>query len=111
MISARNIWVHTILCLLTFGLFSLYWQWVTARDMSKLGRLDANAGVVGVLQFIPYLSFYVDWKWAKGAAETLQYRWNQKFLFWLAVFNIVAFIPLIILQRELNQRARAQANS
>ncbi len=59
MLKNRSVVAVIILSLVTFGIYNLYWVWVTARDLDNEGN---NSLVPPVIQFILYLfTAYIGW--------------------------------------------------
>jgi hypothetical protein len=97
-------WAQVFIFIITLGIYSIYWFYVTAVEMKGLAR-DNNAepGLWTVLLFVPFANLYSYYKhgelYEKISSEQLN-RWIL-FLLWI-VFSPAVWI---IVQSELNRKA------
>ena len=107
MIKRRNMWVQVLLMVVTLGIYSIYWFYVTATEMLSYTRRWGSAGLWTFLLFVPFGPLYSYWKYSElvESATDSRYSWVLIFILWLV------FPPAVwaITQVELNRLADAQA--
>lgn len=103
-VKYRDMWLQVFIFIITLGIYSIYWFYVTAVEMKGLAR-DNNAepGLWTVLLFVPFANLYSYYKhgelYEKISSEHLN-RWIL-FILWI-VFSPAVWI---IVQSELNRKA------
>ena len=107
MIKRRDMRMQVLLFVITFGIYSIYWFYVTSEEMLGYKKVAGNPGLWTLLLFVPILSFYSYWKHSE-AVEALtdgKYQTLPMFLAWVVFSPIVWFLT----QSELNKRAAEPA--
>jgi hypothetical protein len=103
-VKYRNLPAQIGLFIITLGIYSIYWFYVTAEDMKYLADdHNASPALWTVLLFIPFANFYSLYMhseiFQKISSENLN-RWIL-FILWLVFSPAVWFI----IQTELNKKA------
>ncbi len=103
MIKRRNLMAQVLLFIVTFGIYGIYWFYVTSREMIDYKKLDGSPGLWTILLFVPLASIYSMWKHAQ-AVEALtdrRYPWLLVLVLW------IFFSPAVwaMTQIELNKLA------
>ena len=103
MIKRRNMWVQVLLMVVTLGIYSIYWFYVTASEMLNYTRREGRAGLWTLLLFIPFVNLYSYWKHSQLVEATTGSRYSSILIFVLWLF----FSPAVwaITQIELNRLA------
>ena len=105
MIKQRNMVMQVILMIITFGIYGVYWFYVTSKEMIEHKSLDGSAGLWTVMLFVPFGSLYSYYKQGEAVealTEGSMSKWIV-FLLWL-VFSPASWF---ITQTELNKRSSA----
>ena len=107
MIKQRNMWMQVVLMIVTLGIYSIYWFYVTSREMLDYQKKEGNAGLWTLVLLIPFGSFYSYWQHSKLVESLTGERYNHWLIYALWVF----FSPAtwLLTQIELNRIARRQA--
>lgn len=105
-VKYRNMFLQVLIFIVTLGLYSIYWYYVTCCEMKSLaGDNEGEPVLWTILLFIPFANLYSYYKhcelYEKISAEGFN-RWIL-FLLWI-VFSPVVWI---IVQIELNKRAES----
>lgn len=107
-VKHRNMLVQVLLMVITLGIYSIYWFYVTADEMKSLAK-DEHASPVlwTILLFVPFASLYSMYKHGELFEKVSSERLNRWILFvlWLVFSPAVWFI----VQLELNKRANSGA--
>lgn len=88
-----------LLCLFTFGIYQLYWNVVTKRELNKAGAQIPNA----FLMIIPLVNFYFWYCYAKSYVELVRKSQNDTDVI---VYFLVACMPLfrtVLFQKGYNE--------
>jgi hypothetical protein len=102
MVKHRNMVVQVLLCIITCGIYALYWFYATATEMKDLNAdPEASPGLWTVLLFIPPFAFYSHYKYAEQFEDLTDFNKWILFILWLVFCPAVWFI----VQTELNKRA------
>ena len=103
MIKRRNMLAQVLLFIVTLGLYSVYWFYVTSKEMVQYKSLNGSPVLWTFLLFVPFGSLYSYWKHSKavGALSDDKYPFLLIFVLWLF------FSPAVwaITQIELNRLA------
>ena len=103
MIKRRTMWVQVLLAIITFGIYMIYWFYVTSREMVEYKKLDGSPGLWTFLLFIPFGALYSYWKHGKAVESLTDGRYSGilMFVLWLV------FSPAVwaLTQIELNKLA------
>lgn len=99
-IKRRNMLVQVLLMVITLGLYSLYWYYVTLKELHIGNNKDEGAGIWLVLLFIPIANLF---SWWHHSSEFARFTSNKYPAILLFVLWIV-FSPAVwfIVQYELN---------
>ncbi len=103
MIKRRNLMAQVLLFIVTFGIYGIYWFYVTSREMVEYRKLEGSPGLWTILLFIPFGVLYSSWKHAHAleALTDKRYPWLLVWVLWL-VFSPAVWI---MTQIELNKLA------
>jgi len=106
-IRQRNMIMQVILYIITFGIYGIYWFYVTADEMKTIARdHEASPALWTVLLFLPIIQLYSLYKYCELYQKTSSDHLNMwiLFLLWVVVCPAVWFI----VQLELNKHAATQ---
>ena len=105
-VQDRNMVAQVLLFIVTLGIYSIYWFYVTAREMKGLADdHQAEPGLWTILLFIPLANIFAFYKYSELYEKISSDHFNRwiLFLLWL-VFSPAVWI---IVQMELNRIARS----
>ncbi len=107
MIKRRNMWLQVLLFIVTLGLFSIYWFYVTSKEMVEYKKLNESPALWTVLLFLPLVNLYVIYKHGRAVEALTDGSLNR----WVIFILWVVFSPAVwfITQTELNKRATEPA--
>ena len=107
MIRRRNMWMQVLLMVVTLGIYSIYWFYVTFKEKVDYKGLGSNPAVWTILMLIPYVGIFSFWKHSEAVSAFTDRRYNKFLIFilWIVFSPAVWFIT----QTELNKRATAPA--
>jgi hypothetical protein len=100
-VKHRSILAVVILTLVTFGLYGLYWEIVTAREMRKQGANIPNA----ILIIIPIANYYWLWRYSSGVEKITNGKWSAGLVFIL--FFLTGIGGIVLGQLAFNEDAGA----
>lgn len=104
LVKRRNMVLQVILFFITFGIYAVYWFYVSSREMAALsGDKEASPTLWTVLLFVPIAHFYAHYK----HAELFQKVSTEQVPKWV-LFVLWIFMPIAVwfmVQMELNRRA------
>ncbi len=103
-IKRREMLVQVFLFIITFGIYGLYWFYVTATEMKDLVKDDEiNPGLWTVLTIIPILNFYALYKYSDLFEDIADDHLNR----WILFILWIVFSPAVwfIVQTDLNRKA------
>ena len=104
-VKERNMVVQVLLMVITFGLYVVYWFYVTCQELVGLSDdASVSPGLLTILLFVPIANLYAWYKYAELYETASRDHMNRWVLFLLAL----VFMPAVwfIVQTELNKRAR-----
>ena len=104
MVKHRNMLVQVLLFCVTFGLYGLYWFYVTTDEMKNLlNDPDISPGLLTVLSIVPIVNLYALYKYSDLFEEVADDHTNR----WLLFVLWIVFAPAVwfIVQTELSQKA------
>ncbi len=103
MIKRRNMVVQVLLMIITLGIYSIYWFYVTSKEMIEYRNLNGSAGLWTVLLFIPFAWIYSYFKQGEAVDALTEGKVNR----WIIFILWLVFSPAVwfIVQTELNSRA------
>lgn len=103
-IKFRSLPLQVLLFLVTFGIYGLYWFYVTAVELrDATGEHDNSPALWLVLMFIPFGSLFATYFYS-----VLYEKWSSdSFNRWLLWVIWIIFSPAVwfIVQSELNKRS------
>lgn len=106
-INKRKVEVSLILSLLTFGLYSLYWKYLTVKNIKALKK--ENSGFVSeylCLIFVPFYSLY--WWYTRGEEVKKELKKHNQTAYGNGTIFIILellglnFVSLFIMQKNFN---------
>jgi hypothetical protein len=98
-IQPRNVVVCILLCIVTFGLYGIYWAVKTKDEINSLGAQIPTAW----LMIIPIVNLYFAYKYAEGFAVYVMKDKNT--IMWFVLYLFLAPVAAILVQVELNKHA------
>ena len=103
MIKRRNMWMQVLLFIVTFGIYGIYWFYVTSKEMVEYKGMDGSPVLWTVLLFIPFGFLYSHWKHSRAVEALTDGRYHVVLIFvlWL-VFSPAVWV---LTQVELNRLA------
>jgi hypothetical protein len=93
----RNIVVMVLLTLVTFGIYSIYWQVSTKIEMNKLGAKIPTAW----LMIIPIVNIWWLYKYSEGVEQVTNNNLSTVMSF--VLLFLVGFIGALIIQDAFNK--------
>jgi hypothetical protein len=106
MVKHRNMLVQVILFMITFGIYGIYWFYVTTDEMKHLvNDPDISPGLLTFLTLIPILNLYALYKYSDLFEEISDSHFNR----WILFILWIVFCPAVwaIVQLDLNQKAES----
>jgi hypothetical protein len=103
MVKRRSLLFQFIVYFLTFGLYSLYWYYVTLDEMTRLEGNRTETLLWTILMIIPILNFFAMWKHSSAADEAFNKSYPAILLWVLWIF--VSPVVWVLVQIELNRIA------
>src|SRR5690348_8824374 len=103
-IRYRNMLVQVLLALVTCGLYTIYWFYVSNREMSDYLKREEPVFLWTLLLFVPLIAFYSHYKQGE-LFERISPDVNR----WLIFALWIVFPPAVwaIIQSKLNRIARS----
>ena len=103
MIKRRNMAMQVVLAIITLGIYTIYWFYVTSKEMIEYKNLGESPGLWTVLYLIPFVQLYAYYKQGEAVEALTDGSINKWILFVLwVVFGPAAWF---VTQLELNKRA------
>jgi len=103
-IKRRNVIMVTILFIITFGIYGLYWFYQTADEMIRHNKQENENPLVWlILALIPIVNLFAVWKHTQAVEQMSEKNVSGVVLFLLWLIFLPA--ALIWTQSELNKRA------
>ena len=65
MIKRRNMAMQVLLMIVTLGIYSIYWFYVTSKEMVEYKHLNGSAALWTLLSLIPLANLYAEYKQGK----------------------------------------------
>ena len=97
MIKNRNILLVYVFGLITFGIYFIYQQVSTKKDMNSKGATIPTAW----LMIIPIVNIYWIYKYAEGYSAVL--KKDDKKILWFLLFWLIGIVTPALVQIELNK--------
>jgi hypothetical protein len=104
-VKERNMAVQVLLMVITFGLYLVYWFYVTCQELVGLSDdASVSPGLLTILLFVPIANLYAWYKYAELYETVSRDHMNR----WVLFLLVLVFMPAVwfIVQTELNKRAR-----
>ena len=98
-IRPRNPVVCILLCIVTFGLYGIYWAVKTKDEINSLGARIPTAW----LMIVPIVNLYFIYKYAEGFA--IYVKKDNNTILWFLLYIVIAPVAAILVQLELNKLA------
>ncbi len=88
MIQWRNMAEQVLLVFVSFGVYPIYWYYITSSEMLERMKLDGSPAWWTLMLFIPPLCLYSFWKYGEAVEALTEGRYSKVLIFvlWL-VFN------------------------
>ncbi|MBI3872439.1 MAG: DUF4234 domain-containing protein [candidate division Zixibacteria bacterium] len=104
-VKKRNMVAQVGLCLITLGIYVIYWFYQTACELKYLAGKDSEArpSLWTVLLFVPFGAFYSQYKYSELYERVSTEPMNRWLLF--VLWLVFPFAVWFIVQTELNRRA------
>ncbi len=107
-IKHRDMMMQVVLFLCTFGIYGLYWFYVTLKELHQDNGRDEWAGWWTGLLIIPIVNFFALWHHAHQYAQFVggKYSGVAIFILWLVFFPAA----WLLVQHDLNRAASYYRN-
>ena len=105
-IKRRGVWPQIALVFVTFGIYQLYWFFVTVRELHIANDTGLDAGVWVLFLYLPVVNWFVGWHYAGEVEKFTDGRYPRVVLM---LIWILPFVPVVyyIAQKELNNASTA----
>ena len=102
-IKYRNMFVQVILAIVTFGIYTIYWYYVTLNELYKANGKTEGAGMWTFLSIIPFVQYFAYWHHSFEYSSFVddKYPGIGMFILWIVFSPAVWFL----VQSDLNQSA------
>ena len=100
MIKYRNIFLVYLFSIITLGIYAIYWAISTKDEINSLGAKIPTAWLL----IIPIANLYWVYKYCEGFSEKV--KKDKSNLLWFIVSILVGIVMPVIVQSELNKRAK-----
>ncbi|MNL33863.1 hypothetical protein D3C87_1557970 [compost metagenome] len=97
----RNLFAVLLLCLFTFGVYSIVWPVKTKIEMNRLGANIPTAWLI----IIPIVNIYWLWKYSEGVEQVTNGKQSAALAFILLF--LLGVIGYMVIQNEFNKLADA----
>ena len=104
-IKYRNMFVQVLLFIITLGIYSICWFYVTFNELNTANGKEASGCLWTILLFVPIANWFAQWKHSMEYAEFVsdKYPGIAIFILWLVLSQAVWFL----VQLDLNRAARS----
>ena len=105
-IKYRNMVMQVVLVIMTFGIYALYWFYVTLNELHKANGRSEGAGLWTILSLIPFVQYFAYWHQANEYTEFVdeKYPAHGIFILWVIFSPAVWFV----VQSDLNRVAKRE---
>ena len=100
MVEQRNPWLWLVHSFVTFGIGYLYWIIKTKTEINNLGAKIPTAWLL----IIPIVNLYWMYKYAEGFVGFV--KKGESAILWFILFALFGPIALLLVQMELNKKAK-----
>ncbi len=103
-VKKRGVLFVIALSLITFGIYAIYWFYHTRNELNELTGETTSPILWTIGLFIPFVNFYVLWKYCEAAEIASKKAQNKVIIFlaWLVFFPVAQYL----VQEELNKLAK-----
>ncbi len=105
-IKYRNMVMQVVLVFVTFGVYALYWFYVTLDELHKANGRSEGSGMWTFLSLIPIVQYFAYWHQANEYTEFVDEKFPAMgiFILWLMFSPAVWFL----VQSDLNRVAKRE---
>ena len=106
-IKRRNMWVQVLLTIITLGIYTIYWFYVTLEELHRAnGNEDGGGCLWTILYVIPIANLFAYWHQGQEYDKFIngKYPGIAIFILWIVFAPVVWFL----VQRELNAAAEGR---
>ncbi len=102
-IKYRNMIMQVVLAIVTFGIYTIYWYYVTLDELHKANGKAEGAGMWTVLSIIPIANLFAYWhhSFEYAGFTNSKYPGIAIFILWIVFSPVVWFL----VQSDLNRVA------
>ncbi len=102
-IKYRNMVVQVVLAIVTFGIYTIYWYYVTLDELHRANGKAEGAGMWTLLSIIPLVNLIAQWHHSFEYARFVddKYPGIAIFILWIVFSPVVWFL----VQSDLNRAA------
>ncbi len=104
-IKYRNMFMQVILAIITFGIYTIYWYYVTLEELSEAnGELEGSGCMWTILYIIPFINLFANWHHSSEYSKFVDNKYPEIaiFILWIVFSPVVWFL----VQSDLNRAAR-----
>ena len=103
-IKYRNMWVRVLYLILTLGIYSIYWFYVTLRELEVGNGKERSGWLWAVLYIVPFVNLIAYWRHSFEYAEFVEEKYPgiAIFILWIVFSPVVWFL----VQSDLNKAAQ-----
>ena len=104
-IKYRNMVLQVILAIVTFGIYTVYWYYVTLDELHQANGKTEGAGLWTLLSVIPIAQYFAQWHHSIEYAESVadKYPGIGIFILWIVFRPVVWFLVQSDLNRVANR--------
>ena len=105
-IKYRNMAMQVILVIVTLGIYTIYWYYVTLDEIHKANGRPGGAGLWTLLSVIPIARYFADWHHSDEYSEFVDDKYPAIgiFILWIVFSPAVWFL----VQSDLNRAAKRE---
>ena len=105
-IKYRNMVMQVILVIVTFGIYALYWYYVTLGELHRANSRTEGSGMWTFLSLIPIAQYFAYWHHSNEYTEFVDEKYPALgiFILWIAFSPAVWFL----VQSDLNRAANRE---
>ena len=102
-IKYRNMVMQVVLVIVTLGIYTIYWYYVTLDELHKVNGRSEGAGMWTFISLIPIAQYFSYWHQSNEYAEFVDERYPAMgiFILWVVFSPAVWFL----VQSDLNRAA------
>ena len=105
-IKYRNMVMQVVLVIMTFGIYALYWYYVTLNELHKANGRTEGSGMWTFLSLVPFAQYFAYWHYANEYTEFVDEKYPAIgiFILWIVFSPAVWFL----VQSDLNRAAKRE---